>query len=117
MPLGGLLSGFFGGLSGMQGALRSAFLSRAGLTKEAFIGTGAVVASLIDVSRLTIYSTSLAQESAGLDYSLLVAAVLAAFLGAKLGNNYLKKMTMPGIQRLVAAMLLMVALGLVTGFL
>jgi uncharacterized protein len=27
LPLGGLLSGFFGGLSGHQGALRSAFLS------------------------------------------------------------------------------------------
>jgi uncharacterized membrane protein YfcA len=33
MPLGGLLSGFFGGLSGNQGALRSAFLIRDGLTK------------------------------------------------------------------------------------
>jgi len=26
LPLGGILSGFFGGLSGNQGALRSAFL-------------------------------------------------------------------------------------------
>ena len=34
MPIGGLLSGFFGGLSGNQGALRSAFLIRAGLSKE-----------------------------------------------------------------------------------
>ncbi|MGL4422959.1 MAG: TSUP family transporter, partial [Gemmataceae bacterium] len=40
MPIGGLLSGFFGGLSGMQGALRSAFLARAGLSKEAFVATG-----------------------------------------------------------------------------
>jgi len=28
MSLGGVLSGFFGGLAGMQGALRSAFLAR-----------------------------------------------------------------------------------------
>ena len=33
LPLGGFLSGFFGGLSGHQGALRSAFLIRSGLTK------------------------------------------------------------------------------------
>ena len=33
-------SGFFGGLSGMQGALRSAFLARAGLSKEAFVASG-----------------------------------------------------------------------------
>lgn len=40
MPFGGLLSSFFGGLSGNQGALRSAFLIKAGLGKEAFVATG-----------------------------------------------------------------------------
>lgn len=117
MPLGGLLSGFFGGLSGMQGALRSAFLARAGLTKEAFIGTGVVIACLIDFARLAVYWTSLVGESARFDRGVLAAAVLAAFLGAALGNRYLRKMTMPGIQRIVAVMLFAVALGLVTGLL
>ncbi|MDG1146943.1 MAG: sulfite exporter TauE/SafE family protein, partial [Crocinitomicaceae bacterium] len=36
---GGMLSGFFGGLSGHQGAFRAAFLAKSGLTKEQFIGT------------------------------------------------------------------------------
>ncbi|MEO7432862.1 MAG: TSUP family transporter, partial [Dokdonella sp.] len=58
LPVGGLLSGFLGGLAGMQGALRSAFLARAGLSKEAFIGTGVVIACLIDVSRLAVYSAT-----------------------------------------------------------
>ena len=117
MPLGGLLSGFFGGLSGMQGALRSAFLARAGLSKEAFIATGVVIACLIDFSRLAIYSVSLVRESTRFNYGLLAAAILAAFAGAVVGNRYLKKMTMPGIQRLVALMLLAVALGLILGLL
>jgi uncharacterized membrane protein YfcA len=117
MPLGGLLSGFFGGLSGMQGALRSAFLSRAGLTKESFIATGVVIACLIDFSRLVIYSAALIRESAHFNYGLLVAAVLAAFAGAVFGNYYLKKMTMLGIQRIVASMLFVVALGLISGVL
>ena len=56
LPLGGILSGFFGGLSGNQGALRSAFLIRANLTKEAFIASGVVIACLIDISRLFVYS-------------------------------------------------------------
>jgi len=56
LPLGGAVSGFFGGLSGMQGALRSAFLIRAGLSKESFIGTGVVVACFVDASRLALYS-------------------------------------------------------------
>ncbi|MBY0377818.1 MAG: sulfite exporter TauE/SafE family protein, partial [Gammaproteobacteria bacterium] len=53
LPVGGALSGFFGGLSGNQGALRSAFLIKAGLSKEAFIATGVVSAIIVDVVRLT----------------------------------------------------------------
>jgi uncharacterized membrane protein YfcA len=117
LPLGRAISGFFGGLSGMQGALRSAFLVRAGLSKEAFIGTGVVVACLVDVSRLALYSGSIFGGAANLDYGLLSAAVLAAFLGAFLGNRYLKKMTMRGIQWVVAVMLFAVAIGLATGVL
>lgn len=117
MPLGGLLSGFFGGLSGMQGALRSAFLAKAGLSKEAFIGTGVVIACLIDSARLAVYATALARESARFDHGVLAAAVLAAFLGAALGNRYLRKMTMPGIQRIVALLLFAVAAGLISGWL
>ncbi len=117
LTLGGLLSGFFGGLSGMQGALRSAFLARAGLSKEAFVASGVVIACLIDVSRLGVYSRSLLTASARLDYGLLGAAVVSAFVGAFLGNRYLKKLTMQGVQRVVAVMLFIVAVGLVCGIL
>jgi len=117
MPIGGLLSGFFGGLAGMQGALRSAFLVRAGLSKEAFIATGVVTAVLVDVSRLGVYARSLAHVGDGLDYPLLTAAILSAFLGAFVGNRFLKQMTMPGLQRLVAASLFIAALGLIAGVL
>ena len=74
----------FGGLSGMQGALRSAFLVRAGLSTQAFIGrTGVVVASLVDLSRLGVCTRrALAQESASIDYGLLSLAVLAALSGS-----------------------------------
>ena len=117
LPLGGVLSGFFGGLSGMQGALRSAFLARAGLDKAAFIGTGVLIAALVDLSRLGVYARGLDATGHGLDYGLLAAAVLAAFAGALLGNRFLAKATMPGIQRLVAVLLVLVAVGLVTGVL
>jgi hypothetical protein len=115
LPLGGALSGFFGGLSGMQGALRSAFLIRAGLSKEAFIGTGVMIACFIDVARLAEYVPNIMAARAGLDYSMLATAVLAAFAGAVLGNRYLKKMTLERVQRLVAVMLLLVAIGLIAG--
>jgi uncharacterized protein len=116
MPVGGLLSGFFGGLSGLQGALRSAFLSRAGLGKEAFIGSSVVIACLVDFSRLGVYLSRL-HRAHDLDYGLLAAAVLAAFTGAVIGNYTLKKVTMPAIQHIVAVMLIVFGAGLIAGVL
>lgn len=58
LPLGGLVSGFLGGLSGNQGALRSAFLIKAGLSKEAFIGTGTVSTVIVDTARVLVYGFS-----------------------------------------------------------
>ncbi len=117
LPLGGLLSGFFGGLVGMQGALRSAFLVKAGLSKEAYVATGAAIAFLIDVARLSVYARLIQERHAEFDYPLLSVAVVSAFLGATLGNRYLQKMTMAGIQGLVAVFLLLVSLGLISGLL
>ena len=70
---GGLLSGFFGGLSGHQGAFRSAYLLKAGLSKEAFIATGVVLACVVDASRLAVYTGHLARPEVA-DRAWLVAA-------------------------------------------
>lgn len=117
LPLGGLLSGFFGGLSGHQGALRSAFLVKSVSTKESFLGTGAVLACLVDLSRLFIYGTQFAATRAQEHLPLLVATTLAAFLGAWLGNLLVKRVAFRAIQMLVAAMLFLIALGLGAGLL
>ena len=120
IPLGGLISGFFGGLSGHQGALRSAFLLRAGLAKEAFVSTGVLCAVAIDVSRLAVYGVTLfskqlaALQSQGIA-GLVVAGSLAAFLGAFIGKRMLKKVTMRGIQVTVGVMLLLLAVALGIG--
>jgi len=111
--LGGMLSGFFGGLSGMQGALRSAFLVRAGLGKQQFIGTGAAIACLIDLSRLGVYWPAI--RSAPIDRRMLGVAVCAAIAGALLGSLLLKKVTMRAVESLVATLLFAVAGGLVCG--
>lgn len=102
LPLGGLLSGFFGGLSGHQGALRSAFLIRSGLSKESFISTGIIIACMVDISRLTVYSGQIRKVSADLDYRFIAFAVLAAFAGAFAGNLLMKKITLTAIRVIVA---------------
>ena len=62
LPVGGLVSGFFGGLSGHQGAFRSMFLVKAGLDKEAFVATGVVLAVVVDMARLVVYGFDLAGQ-------------------------------------------------------
>jgi len=115
LVVGGALSGFFGGLSGHQGALRSAFLARAGLSKEAFIGTGVAIACLVDLTRLSLYTSHFASGGLEQNAGLLLVVTVAAFLGAFIGNRLLKKTTLKTIQRIVAVMLLVIAVGLASG--
>lgn len=115
LSLGGILSGFFGGLSGNQGALRAAFLVRANLTPQSYIATGVVIACLIDISRLTIYSREIALNHYQFDYLLLILATLSAFTGAFVGNKLLKKMTIKYLQKLVSVLLILFALLLILG--
>ena len=116
LPLGGLLSGFFGGFSGHQGALRSVFLLRTGLSKEAFIGTGVVLACLIDFVRLIEYWERWNASDIKAHLPLLLAAMTAAFLGAYLGAKWFKKATLTTVQRFVSALLLLLAILLAIGF-
>ncbi|MDQ3071865.1 MAG: sulfite exporter TauE/SafE family protein [Bacteroidota bacterium] len=109
LPAGGVISGFFGGLSGHQGALRSAFLIQAGLSKEAFIGTGVVIAVLVDISRLFVYGTRFLGDAVAANRWMLAAAIASAFAGAYLGNKFLKKVTITAIKYLVTVLLLVVA--------
>lgn len=113
--LGGLLSGFFGGLSGHQGALRSAFLAKTGMPPQAFVGTNAVIGLLVDMVRLGAYATILigarffdmAHSHEG---KLVMAGALAAFAGVMIGKRFLHKVTMLMIQRITGILLLLVSL-------
>jgi uncharacterized protein len=115
MIIGGLLSGFFGGLSGHQGALRSAFLVRAGLSKESFVATGVIIACMIDITRLGIYFDRFTKSDLDESKVFLLVATLCAFAGAFLGTLLLKKITFSLIQKIVAVMLMLLAIALGTG--
>ncbi len=117
LSLGGTLSGFFGGLSGNQGALRSAFLMRMNLSKEAFIASGVAVACMVDLSRLSLYARQFFNPEMQLDFTLLAAASLSAFAGAYWGNKMMKKVTLQAVQYVVAFMLMVFAVLLGMGIL
>lgn len=114
--LGGVLSGFFGGLAGIQGALRSAFLIKAGLSKEAYIATGVVIASLVDITRLSVYAERYSSSGLNENTLLIVSAVMSAVLGAVIGNKILKKITLVSVHKVVAIMLIIISIVLAAGF-
>jgi uncharacterized protein len=115
LPVGGALSGFFGGLSGNQGALRSAFLIKAGLSKEAFIGTAVVVSTFVDFTRLSVYATRFAKAGLTDNFNLVLFATIAAIAGAYIGNKLLRKITLHFVQITVAIMLIILSLALGAG--
>ena len=115
LPLGGVLSGFFGGLTGIQGAIRSAFLIKTGLSKEAYIATGVVIASLVDLTRLSVYASRLKDAGLREHLPLIISATFSAIAGAFIGSRLLKKITLSFIQILVAVMLFIIAIALGAG--
>lgn len=121
LPLGGLLSGFFGGLSGHQGALRSAFLAKAGLSAEGYVGSNAAIGFLVDLTRIGVYvalfSAAGGQASDFEGWPLVITGAVSAFCGVLLARRFLQKVTMGSIQTLVGILLFGVGLALVTGIL
>ena len=115
LPIGGVLSGFFGGLSGNQGALRSAFLIKAGLSKEAFVASAVVVSTFVDFTRLSVYATRFTKAGLSDNITLVIYATLSAIVGAYIGNKLLKKVTLKFLQLAVAIMLVIISLALGAG--
>jgi uncharacterized protein len=117
MPFGGILSGFFGGLSGNQGAFRSAFLIKSGLNKEMFVGTTVVISTLVDFTRLGIYSQQIQKIDWQAYQLLLLTATISGILGSWLGNYWLKKVTLSTLQYGIAWMLMLLSFLLAFGIL
>lgn len=113
--IGGLISGFFGGLSGHQGAMRSAFLINTGMTKEGFIATGISIALVVDLIRMGIYSTGYLNSGIFSHTGLIITSIVAAFAGAIAGRFLLKKITYELIRYVVAIFLVLIGSGLLLG--
>jgi len=89
--IGGFGSGFMGGLSGHQGALRAMFLSRRLTNKMSFAATASILALCVDLTRIPIYLYFRSEEIVA--YSqLTLALVISALLGVKVGKIWLEKL-------------------------
>jgi len=120
MPVGGLVTGFFGGLTGQQGAFRTIFLLRSGLPPERLIATGVMIAVLVDLARLTTYAASFSTMGlnlAGREGLMVLVGTLSAFLGAYIASRHLEKLTIGAVRHGVAALMLAIGAALAVGLL
>lgn len=115
IPFGGFLSGFFGGISGHQGAFRSAFLAKLSLSKEQFIGTSNAIALIIDISRIFVYVKTLDFALLSNEKNLLFTGIVFAFIGTYFGKKLLTKTTMKSIQTVVGICLLLLGILFIAG--
>ena len=118
--VGGILSGFFGGFSGHQGALRSAFLVKVGVSTEAFVGTNAVIGFMVDMARIATYAAVFAMAGeaspiSGEEWPLILTGVVCAFAGVMIGKRYVHKITMTTVQTITGILLLGIAVALGSG--
>jgi len=111
---GGLLSGFFGGLSGHQGALRAAFLAKSNLSAEIFISTSVCLSLLIDVVRIPIYFTSNEGSIYGYWKTILLACIFA-FIGSFFGKRLFTKKKVRNVRLIVAVFLFAMGTGMILG--
>lgn len=121
LPLGGIISGFFGGLSGHQGALRSAFLVKTGLNPKEFIGTNSICVVGVDIARLAVYGISIYSTNFTLigdnTWYAVLASVLASCAGSLIGFRLIKRITIDTVRYIVGVMLLLIGAGLTGGML
>ncbi len=110
--LGGALSGFLAGISGVGGAVRGAFLSAFNLPKAVYIATAGAIGLAVDSVRLVAYAQGGATIGHLPAWSLLVF-ILASFIGAEIAKKTLNKVPQNIFRTVIAVFLILVAVKLI----
>lgn len=109
--VGGSTSGLLAGLMGLGGAIRSTFLISFNLPKEVYVATSAMIAVVIDLTRIPTYlMTEVVRESSY--YFLIVFLIVSAYLGVKTGKNLLKRIKQETFRSVVLFALLLVGISI-----
>jgi hypothetical protein len=113
---GGLLSGLIGGLIGNQGAIRSLYLLNYRLDKQELIASAAMIAVVIDATRIPVYAVSnygYLREN----LTLMLLVILASIVGTMIGGRILPKVSYEFFRRIILVAVLglgiMMAVGMI----
>jgi hypothetical protein len=103
--LAGALSGFFGGLVGNQGGIRSAALLGFDIRKEALVATATAIGLIVDGARMPVY---LAIESNGIfsAWPMLAVTIVGVLLGTFWGVRMLRRLEERTFRKLLFSLIL-----------
>ena len=112
--IAGILSGFFGGLVGNQGGIRSAALLGFGLSPRQLVATATASAVLVDLARLPVY---LAKRGALLaaEMPLILTASTGVIIGTLVGVPILGRIPAKAYRPLVGTLLVLLGVSLLVG--
>ena len=112
--IGGTFSGFFAGLFGVGGAIRSTFLTAFNFQKGTYLATSGAIAFLIDSARLTTYFSEQVTLPTHLLYGFFIF-IPASFIGAIIAKSLIDKIPQQKFRSVIAVFLLLVALKFIFG--
>jgi hypothetical protein len=107
--IAGQLSGFFGGLVGNQGGIRSAALLGFDVSKESFVATATAIALMVDGARMPVYIVT---QHSGMSaaWREMVFAIVGVVAGTIWGGRLLRGIPEIAFRRIVAILILLLGI-------
>ena len=109
--IAGAASGFFGGLVGNQGGIRSAALLGFNLPKQQFVATATAIALMVDAARVPVYVVTERDQVAAI-WPAILAATVGVVAGTLGGERLLARIPERRFRQIVGILIL--CLGLAT---
>ena len=112
--IAGALSGFFGGLVGNQGGIRTAAMLGFDADKRQFVATTTAVALLVDVARVPVYVAVEAERLPRL-WPLVLMGTAGVILGTLFGEKLLARVPEGRFRIVVGTLLLLLGVSFLIG--
>jgi len=107
--IAGALSGFFGGLVGNQGGIRSASMLGFKLNQKEFVATATGIALMVDLARLPVYIVLQGKQLLEI-WLFIFIATIGVFIGTIFGSWALKKIPEKLFKRVVSVIILLIGI-------
>lgn len=110
--VGGSLSGFFAGITGLGGVIRAAFLTSFNLKKAVHLATIGAIALFVDSTRLVTYVLSGARLDKFIIFGFLLFIPIS-FCGAEIAKKIVDKIPQKKFRKVIAIFIILFALKLI----